>query len=389
MSAFDIDGQGCYVAALSALPGMGPAQLGAILAGNSPREAWEAVLAGTIQRPRSQARGVGLSLDAEVVEGGSATSKPPWRLLASRVDPPVWWRSISQRGISLTWRGRADYPSALCEDPSPPAAIFWRGRIEALEAPCVAIVGTRNPTGGGVRVAREMGRDLTDAGVCVVSGLAKGIDGAAHRGALEALVSGVGAGPVAVVASGVDVAYPKCHADLWERVAAAGAVISETLPGRAAQAWRFPARNRVIAGLVRLLVVVESHRSGGSLITVEAALQRGIDVRVVPGSVYSPASAGSNQLLYEGAGPVRDASDVLDSLGVVRSSRSRTPLQGSLPVLDNAAQRVLDAVAWRPVTANLLIADTGLSPPEVMRSLDVLVGSGVVAEEAGCYVRIR
>jgi DNA processing protein len=216
-----------------------------------------------------------------------------------------------------------------------------------------------------------------------------GIDGAAHRGALEALRSGQGAGPVGVVASGVDVAYPRGNSDLWEGVAAAGAVISETLPGRAAQAWRFPARNRVIAGLVRLVVVVESRIRGGSLITVEAALQRGVEVRAVPGSVHSPASAGTNQLLYEGAGPVRDATDVLDSLGVTASTRRQRREREPDQKLDKTVQGVLDAVGWRSATANQLVSDTDLTPPEVMRCLDVLVGLGIITEDAGCYTRIR
>ena len=412
---------GCYVAALSALPGMGPVYLGAILGEKHPRDAWEAVVSGRIERPgaESEERGGGLGLPAVDVPAGDARggkSKRPWRTLAATVDPVRWWAAISRHGIFVTWRGQVDYPAALSDDPSPPAVIFWRGRIESLDAPCVAVVGTRHPSRDGTGAAFEIGRNLSAAGVCVVSGLALGIDGAAHRGVLEALRSASGAPPVGVVASGVDVVYPKAHSSLWDDVASAGAIISETIPGRPAQAWRFPARNRVIAGLVKLVVVVESHARGGSLITVEAALQRGVDVGAVPGSVHSDASVGSNQLLFDGASVIRDASDVLSCLGLFTSggpSRSdngtREPYREvrdtgrGLRVrgrghssdvrleqsLDVTARRVLEAMGWRPITANQIITETGLATPDVMRSLDELTGVEAVTEDYGCYTRVR
>ena len=406
---------GCYAAALSALPGMGPAYLGAILGEHHPRDAWEAVVSGKIERPAVRGEDLSGARDVRAVDGSAftapdTTSKRPWRTLAASVDPVRWWTAISQHGIFVTWRGQVDYPTALSDDPSPPAVIFWRGHIEYLDAPCVAVVGTRHPSRDGTGVGFEIGRDLAAAGVCVVSGLALGIDGAAHRGALEALASASGAPPVGVVASGVDVVYPKAHSALWEGVASAGAIISETIPGRPAQAWRFPARNRVIAGLVKLVVVVESHARGGSLITVEAALQRGVEVGAVPGSVHSDASIGTNQLLFDGASVIRDASDVLSSLGLFTSGRPRlagsdvhhpggrgdgaggrgdSSVVRSEHVLDKTARRVLEAMGWRPITANQLITETGLQAPDVMRSLDVLTGVGAVTEDDGCYARTR
>ncbi len=235
----------------------------------------------------------------------------------------------------MTWPGRPDYPSALVNDPERPGVLFWRGDLRHLARPCVAVVGTRRATLDGRSVAFELGRDLAAAGICVVSGLALGIDGAAHAGALRSArasvargAGAIGAGPAGVAASGVDVPYPRRHAGLWEQVVTSGVMLSETLPGRPAQAWRFPARNRIIAGLAAMVVVVESHAAGGSLITAEAAMARGIEVRVVPGPVHSSASAGSNQLLYDGPGPVRNAQDVLDGLGIFlapRRPRSRPP----------------------------------------------------------------
>jgi DNA processing protein len=234
-----------------------------------------------------------------------------------------------------------------------------------------------------------------------------------------------------VAASGVDVPYPRRHAGLWREVVSTGAVISENLPGRPAQAWRFPSRNRVIAGLVRLVVVVESHACGGSLITAEAAIERGVEVRVVPGPVHSPASAGSNQLLYDGPGPVRHAQDVLDALGVVRpapppptrppgpslmpgppgpSAMPGPPGPSAMPGPPGRSlmpgppgpsampgpphppagcEPVLEAMGWRPVSTGQLMARTGLGPAVVVKALDALRCAGEVSEEAGWWVRCR
>jgi DNA processing protein len=264
-----------------------------------------------------------------------------------------------------------------------------------------------------------MGRDLASAGICVVSGLALGIDGAAHAGALsvgkevvnahlsaggpdEADLEDVGvggvvagaAGPAGVAASGVDVPYPRRHTGLWERVVSTGVMLAETPPGRPAQAWRFPARNRIIAGLSRMVVVVESHQVGGSLITAEAAIARGIDVRVVPGPVHSPASAGTNQLLHDGPGPVRDACDVLDALGIFLSrSPGRSeggqsgPAPSRTPKVDGVARRVLDAVLWRPTSLNQVVGRSGLAVPEVSRMLDRLEGAGLVRRDGDWWTR--
>jgi DNA processing protein len=264
-----------------------------------------------------------------------------------------------------------------------------------------------------------MGRDLAAAGICVVSGLALGIDGAAHAGALSAgqqlagayrgagrpdevedgdcdvagVVAGT-AGPAGVAASGVDVPYPRRHTGLWERIVSTGVMLSETLPTRPAQAWRFPARNRIIAGLSRMVVVVESHLVGGSLITAEAAIARGIEVRVVPGPVHSPASAGTNQLLHDGPAPVRDAQDVLDGLGIFLSrspDRSEGVQAGGIPsgspMLDGEARRVLDAVQWRSTSLNQVVDRSGMAVPKVLRALERLERASLVRREGDWWTR--
>ena len=420
-----------YAAALSALPGMGPATLVRILAERDPIDAWEAVRAGAITRPDPRRRpapiGEAPTGDAEGVEaralfgdpeeaagGGAAAGsgsaraqlirrRPAWADVARRVDPQQWWAPFRARRVGVTWPGQPDYPDAFVADPQPPGVLFWRGDLGVLDARRVAIVGTRNATPDGRATAFEMGRDLGAAGVCVVSGLALGIDGAAHAGVLTAHRDAGGAGPAGVAASGVDVPYPRRHAGLWEDVVRTGVLMSETVPGRPAQAWRFPARNRLIAALAELVVVVESHQGGGSLITAEAAIERGVEVRVVPGPVHSPASAGSNQLLYDGPGPVRHARDVLDALGMFRSAPTGgAPAEGAPtgpapvdrragrpPGLPPGGAAVLEAMGWRPVHTGQVMARAGLDAAAVTPVLDLLVAAGCVVEEGGWWTRVR
>ena len=267
--------------------------------------------------------------------------------------------------------------------------------------------GTRHATPGGRALAFELGRDLAEAGVCVVSGLALGIDGASHRGAL---VTGRPGATVGVAASGVDRVYPARHHGLWEAVVEFGAVISETPPGYPAQTWRFPARNRIIAGLVSMVVVVESHAAGGSLITADAAIQRGIEVRAVPGPVQSPASAGTNQLLYDGPGPVRDATDILIALGTAVPTRpvATPPRTESQPRAGSLARRgqprhddrdadadrpppmaaMLEIMGWQPRSLNWIVARRGDGIAAVAADLESLAAEGRVREERGWWQRL-
>ena len=335
-------------------------------------------------------------------------SQDSWASVASRMDAAQSWAKAEAAGVQVAWFGSDRYPELLAEDPNPPGVLFWRGSLACLSRPRVAIVGTRNATPDGRAIAFELGRDLALAGVCVVSGLALGIDGAAHCGALESLpahggdtgTTSVGP-PLGVAASGVDVPYPRQHAGLWERVCGVGAVLSETPPGQPAQAWRFPARNRIIAALSLMVVVVESHMTGGSLITVEAALERGIEVRAVPGPVRSPASEGSNQLLYDGPGPVRNAQDVLDALGLFLP-RSRASVAGDLGQRANAAKvrrreidrlgsserAVLEAVGWRPSSLGQIVDRSGTTLGDASVTLDRLEARGLIGRQAGWWTRI-
>lgn len=427
-----------HAAALAALPGIGPATLAAILSELSPVEAWEEVRAGRIERPpprsarsrggptpapgRSPAQAslfgaapggprqaagpaprgaaaAGGALAGGAVAGGMmaggmrAAQGRSWAEAARRVDPVSWWEPFRSSGVHVTWLRGPAYPEALAADPEPPGVLFWSGDIATLSRLCVAVVGTRHATPDGRGTAYHLGRDLAAAGVCVVSGLALGIDGAAHAGAVAAVRDGAPGATVGVAASGVDVPYPRQHWSLWREVRAAGALLSENVPGRPAQAWRFPSRNRVIAGLCRMVVVVESHMTGGSLITAEAAIERGIEVRVVPGPVHSPASAGSNQLLYDGPGPVRDARDVLDALGILRpdprADGAARPDRGEpeRPAPDRDGRQVLEAIGWRPASTGQVMTRTGLDAAGAQQALEGLVAAGWVAEEGGWWVR--
>jgi DNA processing protein len=237
------------------------------------------------------------------------------------IDPEVVAEAYERAGVSVHLRSASSYPAVLRSDPGAPAVLFSRGAPSAVDGGSrVAIVGTRSATTYGLQTASELARDLASAGVVVVSGLALGIDGAAHTGALRTGRDDA-APPVAVVGTGLDVVYPKGNASLWREVEDHGVVFSEAALGTTPRARVFPARNRIIAALSDVVVVVECQLGGGALYTAEAAARRSIPVCAVPGSVRSPASAGTNGLLVDGCTPVRDVDDVLTAVALSRCGR--------------------------------------------------------------------
>ena len=364
-----------YGAALAALPGIGPATLTSLIRRWGPEGAWKAVSRG--------ARGAESSVGSP--DAGGSVLRSEWSEMAQRTDVSDRWRKLVESGIGVSHLGGQGYPAHLIDDPHPPGVLFYRGRLDALDRLCLAIVGTRRCTHYGRDVARELARDLATSGICVVSGLALGIDAAAHAGALE---SGEPAATVGVAASGVDVPYPRRHADLWGRVAGSGAVISESPPGAQAQAWRFPSRNRIIAGLTQGIIVVESAAAGGSMLTVRAAVDRGREVMAVPGPVSSPVSAGTNQLLSEGVGMVRHVADVLDCLG--RFGAAPVPAGPVDPQAVTArARRVLSAVDWTPTRTGEILRRCGMGLQQVSTELHRLAQRGLVAGGEGWWERRR
>jgi DNA processing protein len=198
--------------------------------------------------------------------------------------------------MRVTLRGEPDYPCGLLNLADPPPLLFLRGRVELLGTPGVAVVGARRATARGRDVALRLGRALGAAGVPVVSGLARGVDGAAHHGALEA-----GGTTVAVLGSGAERAYPRSHERLFRGILEKGLVVSEFPPGTEPLPHHFPRRNRILAALSRAVVVVEAGRKSGALITVDHALDLGLDVYAVPGPIDVPSCEGSNRLLQDGA----------------------------------------------------------------------------------------
>jgi DNA processing protein len=370
--ALDVPAE-AYAAALVALPQMGPARLTALLATEHPAIVWGRVAAGDVPAHPEVVRTLGPKR-AEIVQR--------WRATAARLDVAEAWRAISEARVGVALAGTPAYPSALVGDIEPPAVVFHRGALEAIDGPRVAIVGTRRCSATGAGVAFDLGRDLAAAGVAVVSGLASGIDGAAHRGALAA----DGAPPVGVVGSGLDVVYPRGQDHLWHAVAAAGALLSEAPLGGRPERWRFPARNRIIAALADLVVVVESHRRGGSLHTVDEADRRGRDVMAVPGSVRNPAASGTNELLAEGRAPVCSVDDVLVALGL-GEARTGDPADRRVPP-DHADRPVLEAVGWQPSTLDQLVLRTGRDLAGLAPALDRLCRAGWVARHGGWYERV-
>ena len=352
-----------WLVALVSLPGMGPARLGVVTAGRSPSEAWAHVLRGA--------------------EGVPDHVAERWRCVAATVDVHALHEAHEAAGIRVLTPGDARWPPSLVDDPEPPPLLFAAGDPAALARPRVAVIGTRRCSYAGREVARQLGRDLADAGVCVVSGLALGVDGAAHGGVLS---TAGGAPPAAVVATGLDVVYPRRHVDLWRAVAERGVVLSEYPLGVSPERWRFPARNRIIAGLADVVVVVESHLRGGSMHTVESALERDRLVMAVPGSVRSPAAAGTNALLVAGSPPCRDADDVLVALGLSRSSQPSSPSPDATPDDDDP---LLHALGWDPATLEQLAdrLDTPLGPVAVR--LAELEAAGQVVQRTGWYERVR
>ena len=289
--------------------------------------------------------------------------------------------ACERHGVEVVALGDDRYPGPLASDPEAPAALFIRGDLASLSDRRVGIVGTRHASAAGRATAAELGTALSAESVSVVSGLARGIDAAAHRG----VRSGTGPGrAVAVVGSGPDVHYPKVNADLWEWVAADGLLISEWPPGVSPDAWRFPQRNRILAALSEVLVVVESRERGGSLITARAAADRGIDVMAVPGSPRSRASAGTNQLLVDGVAPVTSADDVLVALGLDHRRQGTLPFD-LRPIPDDVQQLVLQACEEQPSTLDMIVAVTGLSVTEAALGAARLERAGWLVEAGGWF----
>jgi DNA processing protein len=277
-------------------------------------------------------------------------------------------------GIRCLRRRDAAYPRLLSAIHDPPPTLFVRGAgSEAiLSRPAVAVVGARACSAYGRSVARSVARELAAAGLVVVSGMARGIDGDAHRGALESGVT------VAVLGCGVDRDYPAAHAELARRICERGLIVSEYEPGIEPAPWRFPARNRIIAGLCEATVVVEARERSGALITADFALEEGRDVLAVPGEITSNLSAGTNALIRLGAIPVTCAGDVLELFGLALAEPETVSLGA-------AAQALLERLRDGALTADELVRASGVEPAAASAALMELELGRRVALEDGVY----
>ena len=270
---------------------------------------------------------------------------------------------------------RGHLPPLLRAIHDPPARLFIRGdgELDLLERHLVAVVGARSCSAYGTSVARAFGRALGQAGAVVVSGLARGVDAGAHRGALEA-----GAPTVAVLGCGIDRDYPAAHAELARTIADSGLILSEYEPGVEPAPWRFPARNRIIAGLCRTTIVVEARARSGALITADFALEEGRDVLAVPGEITSALSEGTNHLIRLGALPVTSVADTIELLGLVASRPLGTPLAAP-------ADAVFERIRTGPADVDALAQGLGLSAAEVAAALVELELAGLVVSVEGVF----
>src|SRR4051812_27999269 len=280
----------------------------------------------------------------------------------------------------LCWdQSSPEFPIELLDLAQKPSGLYAIGRHSELTTPRVSIVGTRNCTGYGERAAKSLTRALVRAGVSVISGMARGIDAAAHRTAMEE-----GGNTVAVLGTGVDVPYPVGHRELHNMIARNGLVLSENAPGTKAYQGAFPRRNRIIAALASVTIVVEAGFRSGALNTASQALELGRTVAAVPGPIDSEQSRGSNQLLRDGATFIAAPDDALALLGVVMPAEKVVP-----PLLPDSEQKIWDAIEGGFVQTDLLPAATGLTVAECLAGITSLEIMGLIECSIAGEIRRR
>lgn len=311
-----------------------------------------------------------------------------WRRAATNELVARCAETLNTHEIKVLLASDPRYPGVLRNDHAAPAVLFVRGSLSAFAHRRVGMIGTRAASAAGRHFARQMASALCVADVAVVSGLARGIDAAAHHGVIDAHqvrdAEQQHAGPpIGVVATGLDVVYPREHANLWRHVAECGVLISESVPGCGPDAFRFPLRNRILAAISEVLVVVESRARGGSMITVDEALQRSITVMAVPGSPQSEVSAGTNHLISQGAATVCDVTDVLVALGLDHRRHAESNDSRTTPARDE--HEVLAVLRQRPLTFDQLVEALGLPVCEVALRLGRLEAHGWVVANAGWW----
>jgi DNA processing protein len=319
----------------------------------------------------SALRGVVGETAAERIRGHDA---------GARIEAALAW--AAEPGNRIVTLADADYPQSLLSAADPPVLLYVKGRAELLNRPAIAIVGSRNATRQGEANAEAFASALAAAGLTVVSGLALGIDAAAHRGALARTGS-----TLAFIGTGADRIYPARNAALTREIAEKGCIVSEYRLGTAALAGNFPRRNRLIAGISLGCLVVEAAEQSGSLITARLALEAGRDVFAIPGSIHSPLAKGCHKLIKQGAKLVETAQDILEELRWEKAGA--TPTAKREPPLDDAAAALLGHIGFDPVNLDALSARSGLTPERLLAILLPLELEGRVAQlPGGLYQRL-
>lgn len=365
-----------YNVLLSMVPGLGPRTLKFLVEYfGSPELAWSA--------DESDLRAAN-GLSGKIVDN----------LVNKRrlIKPEMEFEKLKNSGIGLLFKDDdPEYPELLKEIYDPPGVLYYKGSPAVLQSSSFAIVGARKATYYGLSAAESIAGDLSRAGVCVVSGMARGIDAAAHRGAL----TGAGA-TAAVLGCGVDVVYPKENKRLMDEIIEKGIVLSEFPPGTSPAAGNFPQRNRIIAGLSQGLMVVEAAEKSGSLITADFALEQGRDVFAVPGLVTSPLNRGAHRLIKQGARLVESAFDILEEMGLNNCfSTSENNILAEKPKitvndLTSDERRIYNITSDIPISSEVIIQKSGSSAGDVLSILLTMELKGLITQLPGqLYARRR
>lgn len=359
---------------LNALPGIGPLALNRLLAafGGNPR----AILGAEMRR----------LVAVEGIRLETARAVCGWR---AHIDLAKEERSLASSGVSFITPKDEAYPRLLREIHDPPIGLYKKGAYE-LKDSCIALIGSRRTTLYGMTVAKRLGAELARLGFCVVSGLARGIDTAAHEGALAA-----GGRTAAVIGTGIDIVYPPENHNLFERIVGAGAVLSEFPFGNPPSSQTFPMRNRIVSGLSEAIVVVESDVDGGAMITARFAAEQGRTVFAVPGRIDQPTSAGCHQLIRDGAGLLTGVDDILSELSYLKgfspasSSAKRQAPQKSVALADLAEEErsILQCLGGGEIlTPDAIGERTGLPSPKLSAGLMMLELKRLVSKRTdGAY----
>ena len=317
----------------------------------------------------SRASLVALGFSDRIITG---LQNPDW----AAVERDLAWLEQPQNHVLLL--DDPAYPPQLLEISNPPPLLFVKGDIRLLSAPQLAMVGSRNPSSVGLKMAIEFAETLAAAGLVITSGMALGIDAASHQGALN--VNGL---TIAVAGTGLDRVYPACHKPLAQQIAETGALVSEFPPGTTAKASHFPRRNRIISGLCMGLLVVEAAQQSGSLITARLALEQNREVFAIPGSIHNPLARGCNALIRQGAKLVETVQDIFEELGQYNQLHTQTAPEINQTTLDLEQQNLLNLIDYSPTTVDTLVQESGWSVETVSSMLLVLELQGYIAAAAG------